>query len=178
MEEKKLRGLEWEPQVKQTALLASPIYIVQAQGEEKKHVKRGAKIEPLLWGQPALTPWRCTFLYLPNKTLSCNRILTLVHCFKPLLQWDRHEEITHSPNIWSRDSDLTWLKQPQLSPGEVETKHSRSPIWWKLSWWKLNEVETLCSGSDEKPIVLETRLAKTNSAESTSLSLRFQKTSS
>ena len=39
--------MEWEPQVKQTALLASPVYIGQAQGEEKKHIKRGAKIEPL-----------------------------------------------------------------------------------------------------------------------------------
>ena len=31
------------PQVEQTALLASPIYIGQAQGEEKKHIKREAK---------------------------------------------------------------------------------------------------------------------------------------
>ena len=29
----------------ETALLASPIYMGQAQGEEKKHIKRGAKIE-------------------------------------------------------------------------------------------------------------------------------------
>ena len=36
----------WGPQVKQTALLASPIYIGQAQREEKrKHLKRGAQIE-------------------------------------------------------------------------------------------------------------------------------------
>ena len=33
----------------ETALLASPIYIGQAQGEEKKHIQRGAKIEPLLF---------------------------------------------------------------------------------------------------------------------------------
>ena len=46
METKKIRGAEWEPPVKQVALLASPIYIGQAQGEEKKHIKRGAKIEP------------------------------------------------------------------------------------------------------------------------------------
>ena len=31
--------------VKQTALLAGPIYIAQTQGEEKKRIKRGAKIE-------------------------------------------------------------------------------------------------------------------------------------
>ena len=33
------------PQVKQTALLASPVYIGQTLAEEKKHIKRGAKIE-------------------------------------------------------------------------------------------------------------------------------------
>ena len=38
IEQRKVRGpgLEREPQVKQTALLASPIYIGQAQGEEEK----------------------------------------------------------------------------------------------------------------------------------------------
>ena len=43
IEQRKVRGPEWGPQVKQTALLASPIYIRQAQGEEKKSFKRGAK---------------------------------------------------------------------------------------------------------------------------------------
>jgi len=47
IEQRKVRGWEWEPQVKQTALLASPIYTGQAQGEEKKNVKRRAKTEPL-----------------------------------------------------------------------------------------------------------------------------------
>ena len=36
--------LELGPQVKQAGLLASPIYIGQAQTEEKSHIKRGAKI--------------------------------------------------------------------------------------------------------------------------------------
>ena len=39
IEQRNVRG----PQVEQRALLASPIYIGQAQGEEKKHIKRGAK---------------------------------------------------------------------------------------------------------------------------------------
>ena len=34
-EQRKVSGPEWGPRVKQTALLASPIYIGQAQGEEK-----------------------------------------------------------------------------------------------------------------------------------------------
>ena len=43
LEQRKVQGLEWGPQVKQTALLASLIYTGQAQGEEKK-TKTGAKI--------------------------------------------------------------------------------------------------------------------------------------
>ena len=46
IEQRQVRGPEWEPQVKQTALLASPVYRGQAQGEERKHIKRRAKIEP------------------------------------------------------------------------------------------------------------------------------------
>ena len=46
MEQKKIQGQDWESQVKQTALLASPIYIGQVQGEEKED-KKGAKTEPL-----------------------------------------------------------------------------------------------------------------------------------
>ena len=30
---------------------------------------------PLLWGWPALIPEGCTFLCLPNKTLSCNQAI-------------------------------------------------------------------------------------------------------
>ena len=58
IEQRKVQGRE-----KQTALQASPIYTGQAQGEEKKHWKRGAKIEPRwplfsshLLGRPTLMP--------------------------------------------------------------------------------------------------------------------------
>ena len=41
-EQRKVQGLEWGPQAKQTALLASPIYAGQAQEEERKtYRKRG-----------------------------------------------------------------------------------------------------------------------------------------
>ena len=46
IEQRKVWGPEWGPQVKQTALLAGPVYVGQAQGEQKKHVKGGAKIGP------------------------------------------------------------------------------------------------------------------------------------
>ena len=75
IEQRKIQGLEWGPQVKQTALLASPIYIGQAQGEEKKNIlKRGAKIgleASLLFvsfGSAYLQALRMYFLYFLNKT--------------------------------------------------------------------------------------------------------------
>ena len=43
IEERKVRGPETDPQVKQTALLASPIYTGQAQGEEKTYKKRSQR---------------------------------------------------------------------------------------------------------------------------------------
>ena len=73
IERRKVQGLEWGPQVKQAALLASPIYIGQAQGEEKKHIERGAYFglgASLLFtclGWHALTPRGCIFLYFLNK---------------------------------------------------------------------------------------------------------------
>lgn len=40
IEKRNVQGPEWEPQVKQTALLGGPVDIKQAQGEDKKHKKR------------------------------------------------------------------------------------------------------------------------------------------
>ena len=48
IEQRKVWGPEWGPQVEQTALLASPIYLVQAQGEEEKK-KSYKKEEPKVW---------------------------------------------------------------------------------------------------------------------------------
>ena len=42
IEQRKVRGPEWGPQVKQTALLDSPIYIGQAEGEKKNVYKEKA----------------------------------------------------------------------------------------------------------------------------------------
>ena len=52
IEQRKVGGPEWGPQVRQTALLDSPIYTGQAQGEEKKHRKREARIGPPTWKGP------------------------------------------------------------------------------------------------------------------------------
>ena len=47
IEQRKVQGLEGEPQVKQTALLAGPVYIGPAQGEKikkKKYICGAAKL--------------------------------------------------------------------------------------------------------------------------------------
>ena len=43
IEQRKVWGPEWGPQVEQIALLASPIYIQQVQGEEKTYKKRSQR---------------------------------------------------------------------------------------------------------------------------------------
>ena len=63
MEQRKFRGLEWGPQVGQTALLAgldSPVYIGQAQGEEKTQ-----KEEPRGPESPCLSFLRVLWISMP-----------------------------------------------------------------------------------------------------------------
>ena len=72
IEQRKVWGPEWGLQEKQTALLAGPIYRGQAQGEEKKHINRGAKIG---LGASLFTSFGCIFFSFLNKTAvtwSCN----------------------------------------------------------------------------------------------------------
>ena len=121
IEQREVWGPEWGHQVGQTALLASPIYVGQAQGEEKTYKKRSQKAGGLslpqmhvlflslfslyLLGQHALTPRGCIFLYFLNKNdlfknynMDCPRAVMHqglnVPRFKSLLWWDRTEEIT------------------------------------------------------------------------------------
>ena len=67
----------------------------QEKGKEKQTYNRGSQVRlrPLLWGWPALKPWRRTILCLPNKALSHKKAVTVVHHFKSLLQCNRTEEI-------------------------------------------------------------------------------------
>ena len=64
-------------------------------------------------------------------------------------------------HIWCHFLDLTWSKQPWFGPFKAEAKHSSSPTWWKLPWWKLSVKKTQCSGSDKKPSTLETGTGST-----------------
>ena len=107
-EQRKGRGPEWGPQVEQTALLAGPGYIGQAQGEEETYKKRSQRARALfrshclslalshvcvlslsralslslfcssLLGLQALMPRGCIFLYFLNKTELSHEAVTLV----------------------------------------------------------------------------------------------------
>ena len=75
MEQKETQGPKWEPQVKQTALLASPICTGQAQsGEEtkctKKRKPRWTEVSSFGWVHPHTS--RIYFPLLVKQTLSCN----------------------------------------------------------------------------------------------------------
>ena len=150
---------------KHAPFLANPICMGQTQGGEETNIKKKeAKTD---WGfsfgiapPPTHTPWGHTIFCLPNKTLSCNRAVTLGHHFKSLLQQDRTEKNTIPRQVWCHILDVSWLKQSQLRLREAETKHSRGPTWQKLTWWKLNTKETQSSGSDKKPRVLVTGTTK------------------
>ena len=52
IEQRKVRGPEWGPQVEQIALLASPIYTGQAWGEEKTYKKRSQRAGGLPFSSP------------------------------------------------------------------------------------------------------------------------------
>ena len=147
IEQRKVWRLEWGPQVKQTALLASPIYVGQAQGEEKKHIKKGAKVSGVsvsshLLGWHALMPRGCLFFYFLNKTelshgavtlvhpkavtVVCLRAVMLVRCFKCLLWWDRTEEITRPSNIHKNK----WYLSVFLKDAQELATIGKELLWW------------------------------------------------
>ena len=130
IEQRKVWGLEWGPQVEQTALVASPVYKGQARGR-KKHIKRGAKgpgvslsvslthlfslslslFSSHLLGRHALMPQDVFSFYFLNKidlsknyNTDCLRaVMRFNGCrFKSLLWRDRTEEITLP---WQGDGD-------------------------------------------------------------------------
>ena len=133
IEQRKVRGLEWEPRVEQTALLASRIYIGQAQGEEK-HIKREAKglslsLSPTRWRAPSLFSSRlwvgmpshledgfsCYFL---NKIELWHRAVTLI-CLRAITRF-----------VWDLRTVTQSFQDPELwrSKG-FNVRHSKSLLW-------------------------------------------------
>ena len=121
IEQRKVWGPEWGPQVGQTALLAGPIYVGQAQGEEKTHKKRSQRARGSLslphMHTLSLSPLCIFWVSMPSHLkdvfsfifeikMICPRTITWtvqelwrtkgfnVPRFKSLLWWDRTKEIT------------------------------------------------------------------------------------
>ena len=109
--------------------------------------------------------------------LSCNQAVTLVRPSLQIVVAVRQNQGNYKlpHHLLFHFLDLTWLKQPWLGPLKVEAKHSRSPTWLKLLWWKLNVRKTKCNGSDNKPSMLDMGTAKTNLAESSCSSVSDSK---
>ena len=142
MEQGKIHRPEWEHQVKKTAQFAWGR--IKGGGGwwwwwGDKHIKGGNQDElrALLWGRPTLRTWGCTFLYLPYTILSSRWAITLVCHFRFLLQQDRTEEITHSPdkNLLINLVNLrcTFLEMSLLKVYKALIRlvsgHSPSPFW-------------------------------------------------
>ena len=92
--------------MKQTALLASPNYIGQAQVEEKKHKKRSQDWASLFFWVGLPSSLEDVFSFAFQIKLSCNQAVMPVCHFKSLLQQDRTKEITHSPDISGSESQI------------------------------------------------------------------------
>ena len=172
IEQRMVQGLKWGPQVKQTALLASTIYIGQAHGGGDKCIKGGSleRLRPLFsssFGSAHPHSLRAYYPLFFLKKLSCNTDLSIASNFC-CGETELRKNYTLPQHIWCHFLDLTWLKQSWLCPCEAEAKHSRSPTLQKLLQWNLNMKKTQCRGIEKKPSVLETGKAKTNSTESSS----------
>ena len=93
-EQRKVRGPEWGPQVEQTALLAGPIYIGQAQGEEKRYKKRSQRSWALCLCLSSL--WFFFFFFLSfflNLSLFIligGNYFTILYWFCHISTWIRH----------------------------------------------------------------------------------------
>ena len=146
IEQRKVWGLEWEHQMKQTALFASPIYIVQAQGKKKKQKKEEPKIEPptphrfsslhFFWVSPPSCledvfslAWQIKVSVIP----SCNTSPSVASnfcCGKTELR-KLHTPLTESNSIPARD---TWRVQAKpCAHQETPQRLSQTCLWVSVS---------------------------------------------
>ena len=111
IEQRKVQGREWEPSMKQTALLASPIYREQAQKEEKKTYKKRSQnwATCLFWvGPPSCLE---DFSFACQIKVSCNWAvsntgLSFQHFVVARQNWGNHTLPQHNlkgnNKMWSQ----------------------------------------------------------------------------
>ena len=133
IEQRKVWGQEWEPRVKQTALLASSIYVGQAQEEKKKHIKRGAKIEPLaslqvFWVGPP-SHFKDAFSFACQIKLSCNTCLSGISNF--CCGETEQRKLQTPPTQEYQDLEHTFPTQSSWLE-ETDRQTQGSPVVWCL----------------------------------------------
>ena len=93
IEQRKVQGLEWGSQVEQTALLAGPIYIGQAQGEEKRYKKRSRRSWALCLCLSSLWVFFFFVFFFFNLNLFIligGNYFTILYWFCRISTWIRH----------------------------------------------------------------------------------------
>ena len=116
-----------------------------------------------LLGRLALTSQGYIFLYLPIKlSYNIGPSVTSNFCCSRMEARKLYTPLTHMVLFLRFNLAETTSAWPLQSGGQAQQK----PDSVKLPWQKLNAKKSQHSGRDQKPSMLETRTAKTNSAES------------
>ena len=151
----------------------------QAQGEEKRLVKRGAKPElralSLHFGVSQPSSLEDVFSFACQIKLSCNISQSVASNF-----------CCSETKLGQLKTPLTYMvpflrfnlaETTSAWPPRAKAKHSRSATQQKLPRWKLNVKKTQHSGSDRSPVLWKAGQQTQTGQKLTQLSLRFQKTS-
>ena len=130
----------------------------------KRRDPRRIETSPL--GSICLIPQRCVILCFFLIKLSCNRAVTLIHRFNLCCSDTELRKLHTSPTYMVPCLEFNLAEMTSVWPLEGWGQAQQKPNSAKLTWQKLNVKKTQHSESDKKPSILETRTAKTYSAES------------
>ena len=182
IEQRMVQGLKWGPQVKQTAFLASTIYIGQAHWGGDKCIKGGSLegLRPLFsssFGSAHPHSLRAYYPLFFLKKLSCNTDLSVASnfCCGETEQRKSHTPPTYMVPFLGFNLAGTTLAWPPRGQGQAQQKpnSAEAPVV------EAEHKKTQHGGSDNKPTMLIPNWDSKNKPgrKLTRLSLRFQKTS-
>ena len=143
------------------------LHIAGSVGRRQMHKRRDPRrIETSPLGSICLIPQRCVILCFFLIKQSCNRAVTLIHRFNLCCSDTELRKLHTSPTYMVPCLEFNLAEMTSVWPLEGWGQAQQKPNSAKLTWQKLNVKKTQHSESDRKPSILETRTAKTYSAES------------
>ena len=182
IEQRKVWGPEWGPQVKQIAFLASSIYIGQAQGKEKTLIKRGGKIGPgaslffMSFGSACPHASRMYFPLLSKQnwavTWSCDTGPSEGYNAGPSIASNfccddiEERKLQTPPTSMVPFLGLNLADSTSAQALQGGGQHSLSPTQRKLLQWKLMQRKPSTGEVTRSPVCWKLGQWKTNSAES------------